>query len=122
MEETLAEQLMRSCKHFTGLGEKTCKVGMSYSQVRDRAKRTISCLKMDGSLMGHNELCVKQEFLTLEEAEEAVLAIRERDKKIDAGICPDCDGKLEDQTRKSGRYKGHGKIICPACEKAVVII
>ena len=51
-----------------------------------------------------------------------VAEIRERDKKIDAMICPDCDGPLEDHTRKSGRYEGHGKITCPACEKAVVII
>ena len=57
MEETLAERLTRSCRYFTGLGEKECSRGVRYVSARDRENRTISCLKMGGSLLGHND-CV----------------------------------------------------------------
>ena len=122
MELTLVGQLMNSCKHFTGLGDKACKIGIEYAAVRDRLSRTISCMKMSGSFMSHNDICSRQEFMTHDEAVVDVEAIREQGKKIDAMICPTCDGPLEDHTRKSGRYKGHGKITCSVCEKAVVII
>lgn len=122
MVVTPEEQIMNSCRHFTGIGDKACKIGIEYATVRDRPNRTISCLKMNGSFMSHNDLCSQQEFPTLEEAEAEIATIREQGKKIDAMICPFCDGPLEDHTRKNGRYKGHGKITCPACDKAVVII
>jgi len=122
MELTLAEQLMNSCNYFTGLGDKSCRAGIEYSTVRNRSERTISCMKLVGSFMSHNDLCTKQEFPTLAEAEVVVAKERARGEKIAAGICPDCDGILEDRTRRSGRFKGHGKIVCPVCEKAIVII
>jgi len=122
MEGTLVEQLMNSCKHFTGIGDKACRAGVKYAAVRDRPNRTISCLKMTGSLMSHNDLCEQQVFPTMEEAEAIVGKMRERDKKIDAMLCPDCDGLLVEHVRRDGRHKGHGKITCPACRTTVVTI
>ena len=44
------------------------------------------------------------------------------DKIFKDFICPDCGEKLIDNRIKDGKYKGHGRIICPKCQQFKAII
>ena len=56
-------------------------------------------------------------FQTDEDKEE-----KTRLEKILKLECPDCGGKLQDNTIKSGTHKGHGSIYCPNCKKNLIMI
>ena len=93
-----SEQYANWCRHFTGILYPTCKADVKYRDVRtdDRPYRW-PCFKD----MGCSERCASASFLSEEEAEtkiaESSKAITAFLSELDAGICPHCHQKIEEE-------------------------
>lgn len=96
------KHLMSHCKHFDGIQNETCKAGVNYETVTEKAlnPRTgigirLACYPGDQSCMS----CDKYQGWQLEEAlaEEArrEVAIQAHLTKLATDICPHCDTPVE---------------------------
>jgi hypothetical protein len=110
------DQMARTCKHFTGVGNDLCKKGHAYDLIRPRVLDV--CLRKTGA-----EHCADHELPT---PEEVAADIAETDailKAIDDGISPCCQAPLdESQVITSGRFKDHGPRFCSKCKQTVFVV
>jgi len=101
---TLAEQIANCCKHFTGMQNKTCKVGISYDSVKgpkgSKGMWRLACFK-DEALP-----CEQQSFPT---ADEVKAKVEESNRGMERVL----------QARKAIIATGlkQGAITCPKCGK-----
>lgn len=70
--KSLREQIAGSCKHFTGVQNKTCEVGVGYASLRDASGQraafaTMPCFAGEG-----RAACVHREFPTEAEVEAEI--------------------------------------------------
>lgn len=109
--KSLHSQIANKCKHFTGLGNKECSIGIKYKDVEVPGARPIKipCV-INSSLSGGN--CSKSCFKTKEEVEKELqkikndgvmvltayatikTIIKETDNPIGKIECPSCKGDL----------------------------
>jgi hypothetical protein len=108
--KTLREQRETKCKHFTGIQNKTCKVGIAYDSLPEteesgRTYRPLPCIDPGCST------CDKREFYTAEELDAREVEDAARFVRAAAAI--------EAIRADAGPYvKGQGKagsIKCPTC-------
>ncbi|MFA5937502.1 MAG: hypothetical protein WC822_06530 [Candidatus Paceibacterota bacterium] len=90
---TLEEQIAQKCRHFNGLMNEACDVGVRYEDVRDTtvAPHRFPCLKGETLYGG---FCVKASFPTPEEVAAEVKEIddelRQWNENMANNICPHC--------------------------------
>jgi len=107
MSRTIAEQIGGRCKHFTGVQNDECAVGLRYAEVRrtqgSKGPYRLPCLVLDPKPLPP---CARRCFPTAEEVklEEAEweAAIEEHMAKLAKGECPTCGKNLEPR-RQVGR-------------------
>lgn len=107
---TLEEQIGGKCKHFTGISNAACAVGIRYADVRDESSRPYKfpCLKRDGLS------CPSQEFPTEAEVAAEVAEIRKAMDRTDKAMrTAKADAESRGLRRGNG---GTGSVKCPACE------
>ncbi|MDD5358419.1 MAG: hypothetical protein PHX80_04680 [Candidatus Nanoarchaeia archaeon] len=105
--ETLKEQIENRCKHFTGMMNKECAVGVIYEDVKDKTSKPykIPCFKK--GLMAGN-MCALACFPTDEEVEKEVNEIEESGtKQIKAYMA------VKNHIKETGEKQG--KIKCTSC-------
>lgn len=104
---TITEQIQNWCRHFTGISNKTCKIGLNYDDVKDSTTSPFKWPCFASGLMSGGT-CGSCSFPTKEEAQAkahemesksnvAILAYIEIQKqKGDSGTieCPKCKGEL----------------------------
>lgn len=124
MLKTIREQLLQKCIHFTGVMDKTCKVGVVYQDVKDPDARPFKfpCLQQGGH-------CDRRQFLTADEVEAKVLEIQSWGKKTlvaymhikdhhnitkeDVGTLKcECGGELKYSVTDNGHVRAH----CKSCD------
>lgn len=104
---TIKEQIENKCKHFTGMLNKECAVGVRYEDVKNKNSRPfkLPCLK-DGDFGGGT--CVKACWKTTEEVEAEVKEIEEiGNRQIKAYSAVKTHIEKTDEKR--------GKIKCTSC-------
>jgi hypothetical protein len=105
---SLWEQEATWCIHFSGLMDKTCRLGIAYDDVKGEGKgiERFPCLKETPADPTRTDLCVGVEYLTEEQAkakaEETERRIAAMLKKAADGICTTCDRPVE-RERQVGR-------------------
>lgn len=121
--ESLKEQIAGKCKHFNGIMNECCKVGVKYSDVRVGKPYQFPCLKIGGE-------CLKVEFLTEEEVKKEIEEInamslktltafskikdRIKETKMNAGKLPcECGGELNYVVAE---VNGHIWANCKTCK------
>jgi len=65
---TVKEQIARKCKHFNGVFNKICKVGVEYNSVKGEKPMELPCINTGGE-------CSKAEFRTEEEVDALVASL-----------------------------------------------
>lgn len=97
---TLEEQLAGWCKHFNGVHNDKCKVGIAYDDAR--YERKLPCIKSENC----TRPCASAIFPTEEEvrkqAEEQRNAAARYFELLDSGKCPVCETVVE-KHRQVGR-------------------
>ena len=111
------ETYMNKCKYFTGTMNKVCDAGVEYSKVRQGMK--LPCFRNCSYAGG---TCEKATFMTREEAEAKYAEAERWTASVLNGVCPECETKLVKDIIPSGRFKGHGSISCPKCQKVLARI
>lgn len=80
------EQLAKSCSHFTGVGAKTCKVGICYRELVGGEEFgwvvRIPCITTEGTDHEHVVQCNKYDAMSDEEIDAAIVDMEEADCKI----------------------------------------
>lgn len=105
--KTLKEQIESKCKHFTGLANKECAVGIKYEDVKVKNSRPYKfpCLK-DNDFAGGT--CAKACWKTPEEVKEELKEIEEAGtKQIKAYVA------VKNHIKETGEKQG--KIKCTSC-------
>jgi hypothetical protein len=99
---TLEEQIANWCRHFNGVQNETCRIGIAYRDVR-AADKKLPCLKNEGC----SHLCPSASFRTPEEV--ALQAEQEREaaklflqELAEGKTCPHCH-KLIERRAQVGR-------------------
>jgi hypothetical protein len=100
--------IMRRCRHFTGVQNKTCEAGVNYDDVVP-----IPCIGLDNTAV-KQATCEKKSCPTREEAIEIDKERAEHTKKFMLAL-----GAAHDDAKKKGYKKGHGgkdSLPCPVCK------
>jgi hypothetical protein len=100
----IREQIKRKCKHFTGLLNKECSVGVKYDDVKDKSIKPfgLPCIENNG-------YCENYTAKTVEEIDAEELEIeRLSSMSIESLI------KIKSKIKKNGELRG--SIECPLCE------
>jgi len=88
----LEDEIQNTCTHFTGLLDPHCRAGIRYQDVR--VGERVPCLRDEAG----TSVCAAARFPTREEAADRVAHLRQATedfvRKLDAGICPTCEGAI----------------------------
>lgn len=104
------EKLMIKCRHFNGMQNQKCAVGIKYPEYKE-----VPCF-------GEN-VCTKYSPLTENEAQKECDASSKNDELIAKGLSICCEKPLDTtQVITEGPHKGHGPRFCSACEKLVFMV
>ena len=105
-DKPLWQQEAGWCVHFTGVMNKTCRLGIAYDSVRGTERGQFPCLKATYTDQTRIDLCSSAEYLTVEQAkvkaDEKLARIRGKMQRMADGFCPHCDQKIE-RSQKIGR-------------------
>lgn len=102
------EQIARKCKHFNGVSNEKCKLGIAYKDVEvpNSRPRKIPCMKDTEFFSGGH--CDHADFPTHEEVEAQVKQMNEdSDRTLNSYM------EIKKQIKDTGSPVG--KIKCPAC-------
>lgn len=123
---TLEQQVSGKCRHFNGIMNEACKVGVAYKDVRGNDKPfKFPCFKENQS-----NLCSKVEFLTDEEVKKelndifqsstkainSLLKIKSQNKNQGSVQC-DCGGKI---TYSLAPNNHHVWAKCDTCSLSII--
>lgn len=120
ISEKIIQQVMKKCVHFTGVMNKCCDAGVTYSEVR-AGPMMFPCLQTGGE-------CSKAKFLSREEAEKQELELAkgvaaslgmyslaknhfEKTGERSATIKCNCGGKMT----YAVAHNNHIRASCPSC-------
>lgn len=110
------EKLKLKCKHFNGIGNESCKVGVVYKELCHVSD--FPCHYKES-----NVICSKRENYTEEEVSKIVDESNRIAELISKGLSPCCEAKIDDShVIKEGSHKGHGARFCSKCGKLAYMV
>lgn len=108
---TYAESLARRCRHFNGLINDACRVGVSYEAIRDDSETPYRypCFGDSGACT----TCPSASFLTPEEVADREAASKRSMERV-------CTVRAAIVAHTGGKRGVGGSIPCPCCEGGTV--
>lgn len=132
--EERRERELKTCKHFNGVQNDRCKLGVCYSSLTNQERPVfgqipershhLPCLPPFGRNSDLPQAqCEKREFQTVAEIEAEEAETKRFLDCLDRGVSGCCEAPInETQVIRNGPHKGHGPRFCSKCGKLAFMV